>query len=139
MIQAQLYHVMVAAWTLMSAELIAWQRGRHVAWTLMSAESFDGYARGVTFAHIILVLGRHRGQLRAEVTVGRFMWELCVRVIRLSRHDCQGRVYFWAAKALRAYVTRSVQVGVCQNFVQGRVYFWAVRARRAKRAAPSPK
>ena len=60
----------------------------------MSAESFDGkclftkcYARGVTFAHIILVLGGHLGQLRAKVMVGRFMWELCVRVIRLSRRD----------------------------------------------------
>ena len=69
-IQVQLYHVMVAVWTLMSAESFD--------------IAFDGNAcshvRGVTFAHIILVLSWHRGPLRAKVMVGRFMREL-------SRHD----------------------------------------------------
>ena len=67
----------------------------------MSVESFDiafdgnacSHVRGVTFAHIILVLSGHRGQLRAKVTVGRFMWELRVGVIRLSRHDSSGFSY----------------------------------------------
>ena len=40
-----------------------------------NACSASAIAKGVTFAHIIFVLGGHRGRLPAKVPVGIFMWE----------------------------------------------------------------